>query len=76
MQRNAVSGHPKKVVVSAHLWPTQLAALRRLSEDTNVPVAEYIRAGVELVLEKAHHAKAKGDPFWLLFSSLQGSVRK
>mgnify|MGYP002844696172 CR=1 FL=1 len=42
----------KKVSTTVYLTPEQLEALKQLSERTRVPVAEYIREGVDLVLKK------------------------
>ncbi|MET0048218.1 MAG: ribbon-helix-helix domain-containing protein [Sedimenticola sp.] len=42
----------KRKMISAYLDPEQLEALKRLNKNTRVPVAEYIREGVDMVLEK------------------------
>ena len=40
----------KKVSTTVYLTPDQLDRLKQLSTETRVPVAEYIREGVEMVL--------------------------
>jgi predicted DNA-binding protein len=42
----------KKVSTTVYITPEQDAALKQLNGKTKVPVAEYIRQGIELVLEK------------------------
>ena len=42
----------KKVSTTVYLTQEQVERLKRLSERTRVPVAEYVREGVDLVLEK------------------------
>lgn len=49
----------KKVSTTVYLEATQLAALQALQQQTKVPMAEYIRQGVDLVLAKV--ATATGD---------------
>jgi predicted DNA-binding protein len=44
----------KKIPTTVYLTPEQAEALRALHERTKVPVAEYVREGVDLVLE--HHS--------------------
>jgi predicted DNA-binding protein len=50
----------KKVSTTVYLTPEQLDALKALSERTRVPIAEYIREGVEMVLER-HGSKLPGQ---------------
>lgn len=43
----------KKISTTVYLDPEQDAALKRLSAHTRVPVAEYVREGINLAL-RAH----------------------
>ena len=42
----------KKISTTVYITPEQDAALKQLNGKTKVPVAEYIRQGIELVLAK------------------------
>ncbi len=42
----------KKISTTIYITPEQNEALKVLNERTKVPVAEYIRQGIDLVLEK------------------------
>ena len=42
----------KKLSTTVYITPEQNALLKELHERTKVPVAEYIRQGIDLVLEK------------------------
>ena len=42
----------KKISTTVYITPEQDAALKQLNSKTKVPVAEYIRQGIELVLAK------------------------
>lgn len=42
----------KKLSTTIYITPEQNAQLKRLNEKTKVPVAEYVRQGIDLVLEK------------------------
>ena len=42
----------KKLSTTVYITPEQNAQLKLLNEKTKVPVAEYIRQGIDLVLEK------------------------
>ena len=42
----------KKLSTTVYITPEQDERLKKLNERTKVPVAEYIRQGIELVLEK------------------------
>jgi hypothetical protein len=42
----------KKISTTVYITPEQDAALKLLNSKTKVPVAEYIRQGIELVLAK------------------------
>lgn len=42
----------KKISTTVYITPEQSERLKQLHERTRVPVAEYIRQGIDLVLEK------------------------
>jgi len=42
----------KKLSTTVYITPEQNAQLKALNERTKVPVAEYIRQGIDLVLDK------------------------
>lgn len=42
----------KKISTTVYITPEQNALLKELHERTKVPVAEYIRQGIDLVLDK------------------------
>lgn len=42
----------KKTSTTVYLLPEQVDRLRALSDRTHVPVAEYIRQGIDLILDK------------------------
>jgi predicted DNA-binding protein len=42
----------KKISTTIYITPEQNDALKLLNERTKVPVAEYIRQGIDLVLDK------------------------
>ncbi|MBX7097996.1 MAG: ribbon-helix-helix domain-containing protein [Myxococcaceae bacterium] len=42
----------KKISTTIYITPEQNERLKALNERTKVPVAEYIRQGIDLVLEK------------------------
>ena len=42
----------KKISTTIYITPEQNEALKMLNQKTKVPVAEYIRQGIDLVLEK------------------------
>ena len=42
----------KKISTTVYITPEQDARLKALHERTKVPVAEYIRQGIDLVLDK------------------------
>ena len=50
----------KKVSTTIYIEPEQLELLKVLNERTKVPMAEYIREGLTLVLQK-HHDKLPGQ---------------
>lgn len=50
----------KKVSTTIYIEPEQLELLKTLNERTKVPMAEYIREGIDLVLQK-HADKLPGQ---------------
>lgn len=42
----------KKISTTVYITPEQNQTLKELSDRTKVPVAEYIRQGIDLVLQK------------------------
>ncbi len=46
----------KKISTTIYITPEQNEALKLLNERTKVPVAEYIRQGIDLVLDKYKRA--------------------
>ena len=52
----------KKVATTVYITEDQQAKLKALNEQTKVPVAEYIRQGIDLVLDRnAHHIPGQLD---------------
>ena len=45
----------KKISTTVYITPEQDARLKQLHDKTKVPVAEYIRQGIDMVLEKQKH---------------------
>ena len=45
----------KKISTTIYITPEQSERLKQLHDKTKVPVAEYIRQGIDLVLEKQKH---------------------
>ncbi len=45
----------KKVSTTVYITPEQNELLKALHERTKVPVAEYIRQGIDLMLEREKH---------------------
>jgi predicted DNA-binding protein len=54
MHRHATMAR-KKVSTTIYITPEQSEQLKLLHDKTKVPVAEYIRQGIDLVLEKQKH---------------------
>ncbi len=68
----------KKISTTVYLTPEQSERLKRLHQATKVPVAVYIREGVDLVLEKYRH-QLPGEQLdleRLLRSTAQGPPEK
>ncbi len=45
----------KKISTTIYITEEQATALKSLNQKTKVPIAEYIRQGIDLILEKNHH---------------------
>jgi hypothetical protein len=45
----------KKISTTIYITPEQNELLKQLHDKTKVPVAEYIRQGIDMVLEKQRH---------------------
>ena len=45
----------KKISTTVYITPEQDERLKKLHERTKVPVAEFIRQGIDLILEKYDH---------------------
>jgi hypothetical protein len=45
----------KKISTTIYITPEQNEQLKQLNSKTRVPVAEYIRQGIDLVLDKERH---------------------
>jgi predicted DNA-binding protein len=50
----------KKISTTVYITPEQNEQLKRLHDRTKVPVAEYIRQGIDLILEE-HRDKLPGQ---------------
>ncbi len=50
----------KKISTTVYITPEQNEKLKELNKRTKVPVAEYIREGIDLVLKK-HEAELPGQ---------------
>lgn len=53
----------RKVSTTVYLTPEQDASLKALSARTKVPVAEYVRQGIDLVLAK-YEDRLPGQTAW------------
>ena len=58
----------KKISTTVYITPEQNDRLKLLHDRTKVPVAEYIRQGIDLVLEKERH-KLPGRQLQLIVPS-------
>lgn len=58
----------RKVSTTIYITEEQNEALKRLNEQTKVPVAEYIRQGIDLIL--ARHQEQMGAQRQLVFDDL------
>ena len=45
----------KKISTTIYITPEQSERLKQLHDKTKVPVAEYIRQGIDMLLEKQKH---------------------
>ncbi len=55
----------KKITTTIYITEEQSEKLKSLHQKTKVPVAEYIRQGIDLILEK-HNADIPGEQLTLL----------
>ena len=55
VQRMVAVMSRKKLSTTVYITPEQNERLKALHDRTKVPVAEYIRQGIDLVLEKQRH---------------------
>ncbi len=46
----------KKITTTIYITPEQNEKLKLLNDKTKVPIAEYIRQGIDMILEKNHGA--------------------
>lgn len=54
----------KKISTTVYITPEQDASLKKLHERTRVPVAEYIRQGIDMVLDRyKEHLPGQVDMF-------------
>ena len=51
---------PKKLATTVYITEEQQALLKELNRRTRVPIAEFIREGIDLVLEK-HRSQLPGQ---------------
>lgn len=58
----------RKVSTTIYITEEQNEALKRLNEQTKVPVAEYIRQGIDMIL--ARHKEQAGAQRQLVFDDL------
>ena len=63
----------RKLSTTIYITEEQNVELKRLHEITKVPVAEYIRQGIDLILER--HRQQVGAPRQLDFESLLSAKR-
>lgn len=63
----------RKLSTTIYITEEQNVELKRLHEITKVPVAEYIRQGIDLILER--HRQQVGVPRQLDFESLLSAKR-
>ncbi|MBF0491624.1 MAG: ribbon-helix-helix domain-containing protein [Deltaproteobacteria bacterium] len=57
----------KKITTTIYITPEQNEKLKTLHERTKVPTAEYIRQGIDLILEK-YQSNLPGEQLSLLHS--------
>lgn len=58
--RYAENPPPKKLATTVYITEEQQALLKELNRRTRVPIAEFIREGINLVLEK-HRSQLPGQ---------------
>ena len=59
----------KKITTTIYITEEQNEKLKQLHDKTKVPVAEYIRQGIDLILDK-HHADLPGEQLSFLTAGL------
>ncbi|MBW2548074.1 MAG: ribbon-helix-helix domain-containing protein [Deltaproteobacteria bacterium] len=62
----------KKISTTVYITPEQNERLKLLHERTKVPVAVYIREGIDLVLDQ-HQDELPGQMSWRKISSISGT---
>jgi hypothetical protein len=65
----------KKISTTVYLTVEQLRALKNLHERTRVPIAEFIRMGVDMVLDK-HMDQLPGQISLFDLNSVDGRPKK
>jgi hypothetical protein len=63
----------RKVSTTVYITEEQNELLKRLHEETKVPIAEYIRQGIDLILER--HRMASAAERQLTFDALMAGKR-
>ena len=54
----------RKAITTIYITELQKESLKKLSEQTKVPVAEYIRQGIDLILkDQGHHLPGQTELF-------------
>ena len=61
----------KKISTTIYITPEQDAKLKQLNAKTKVPIAEYIRQGIDLILER-HKDQLPGQQELFLFERKSG----
>ena len=64
----------KKISTTVYLTAEQVRALKDLHERTRVPIAEYIRMGIDLILEK-HSDQLPGQISFFDLNSMGGRLK-
>lgn len=63
----------KKISTTVYITEKQDEKLKQLNRHTKVPIAEYIRQGIDLVLEK-YKAEIPGEQLALYSSSTENKI--
>jgi hypothetical protein len=72
--RNEASSRTKKLATTVYITEEQQNLLKELNRRTRVPIAEFIREGIDLVLEK-HASMLPGQLGFLNESSQLNQIR-